>query len=341
MSDSAATPPDDIAWIHAVRVVADDLPPEEAARMRTWLEGSDEGRAALREAEALWRAAQPLAQVTPPAWDAAAGMQRFRTARAREAAQRSPGAGWFRVGGHRAFRFGLAAAAAMVAVVVWRGGERDGGGPAPATMVAVDNAAGAAPQTLRLPDGSTVVLAPGSTLRGAPGFGAAHRELALSGEGYFTVAPGARPFRVRLQAVVVEDLSTAFAVRPSGGGALVTVAEGAVVVGARRDTVRQATAALVSPEGATQRLGGDVAQRELAWMRGTLAFEDAPLSEIAERITRWSGRRVQVAPELARRRLTVTFAGEGVAEMVQVLAATVGGRAEEAPGGWRLAGAAP
>jgi transmembrane sensor len=335
-----ATPPDDVAWIHAVRVVADELPSEEAARMRAWLEGSAEGRAALREADALWRAAQPLAQVTPPAWDTAAAMRRFRRARVSDPAQRSPGARRSGMRGRWGFATGLAAAA-LVLAVVWQGAERGAQGSGPATTVAVNTAAGAAPQTVRLPDGSTVVLAPGSTLMGAPGFGAAHRELRLSGEGYFTVAPGARPFRVRLQSVVVEDLSTAFAVRPSGNDALVTVVEGAVVAGARRDTIREATAARVSTEGATQRLGADVAQRELAWTRGTLAFDEAPLAEIAERIARWSGRTVEVSPELARRRLTVTFSGEGLQEMVQVLATTLGGRAEITQGGWRLVGALP
>jgi ferric-dicitrate binding protein FerR (iron transport regulator) len=49
---------------------------------------------------------------------------------------------------------------------------------------------------------------------------------------------------------------------------------------------------------------------------------------------------VTVAPALAARRVTVTFAGERVDAMVQVLATTVGARAEAVGGGWRVVAAA-
>jgi transmembrane sensor len=220
----------------------------------------------------------------------------------------------------------------------WRA--RTAAGTASVAVVAMANPGGAAPRTARLPDGSSVTLAPGSALESAGGFGETHRDLRLTGEGAFTVAPGARPFRVRLQGTVVEDLSTAFLVRPDGDGAVVTVTEGAVVVGAPRDTLRQGVAAQVGADGAVHRLGADAVARETAWMRGLLVFADAPLGEVVARIARWSGRPVTVAPALAARRVTVTFAGERVDAMVQVLATTVGARAEAVGGGWRVVAAA-
>lgn len=343
MTDSRSAS-DDLAWIHAARLVADDLPAEEAARLRAWLQGSADGRRAMQDADAAWRTAGPLAEPPAMAWDTAAAMQRFRAARAETRAPGRDAPRWVRLAG-----VGAAAAAALVVLTVrgpWRA--RTEATPLASTVVVMANPAGAAPRTARLPDGSSVTLAPGSTLEGARGFGEAHRELRLAGEGAFTVAPGARPFRVRLQGTVVEDISTAFQLRPDGDGALVTVTEGAVVVGAwndnqrevLRDTLRQGMAAQVGASGAVRGLGADVVARETAWTRGQLMFADAPLGEVAQRIARWSGRPVTVAPALAARRVTVTFAGEGVEEMAQVLAATVGARAEAVGTGWRVVTAA-
>jgi len=115
--------------------------------------------------------------------------------------------------------------------------------------VAMANPAGAAPRTMRLPDGSSVTLAPGSALEASRGYGTSHREVRLTGEGAFAVMPGARPFRVLLRGTVVEDVSTAFLVRPDGDGILVAVSEGAVIAGAGRDTLRQGMAAQVDSGG--------------------------------------------------------------------------------------------
>lgn len=339
MSDSASAS-NDLAWVHAVRLVAGEVPADEATRLRSWLDGSPEGQRILEEAEAAWRAARPLAAVPHPAWDTDAAVRRFQAARAADSAAPTARAPWTSPSWGRVVRRSAAAAAAMLAVaVLWRERTHEAGPVADRAMravVAMANPAGAAPRTMRLPDGSSVTLAPGSALEASRGYGTSHREVRLTGEGAFAVMPGARPFRVLLRGTVVEDVSTAFLVRPDGDGILVAVSEGAVIAGAGRDTLRQGMAAQVDSGGELRRLGAGVVERELAWTRGALVFVDAPLGEIAARVSRWSGRAVTVAPVLSRRKVTVTFDGERVDAMVQVLAATVGARAEATNDGWRM-----
>ncbi|GGB15541.1 hypothetical protein GCM10011511_44190 [Puia dinghuensis] len=70
------------------------------------------------------------------------------------------------------------------------------------------------PRTFGLPDGSTVVLNPGTSVFVAKGFGKDNREIQLDGEAVFEVVgmPG-RPFIVHTRDLMVEVLDSA------GGGA--------------------------------------------------------------------------------------------------------------------------
>lgn len=84
--------------------------------------------------------------------------------------------------------------------------------------------------SLRLPDGTRVVLGPATRLTVPAGYGRAERTVTLDGEAYFAVArDAARPFTVRAGPAVVRDLGTAFVVRGSTAGrVVVAVTEGLV-----------------------------------------------------------------------------------------------------------------
>jgi transmembrane sensor len=88
--------------------------------------------------------------------------------------------------------------------------------------------------SVRLPDGTRVLLAPGTTVEVVAGYGAATRTVALTGEAYFDVVhDDARPFRVVAGPAVVHDIGTRFAVRHDAADRIaVTVTEGAVRVAA-------------------------------------------------------------------------------------------------------------
>ena len=62
-----------------------------------------------------------------------------------------------------------------------------------------------------LPDGTRLVLAPGSTLRHSSRYGSDERVVSLEGEAAFTVAHDAkRPFTVRTTRGTIRDLGTRF-----------------------------------------------------------------------------------------------------------------------------------
>jgi ferric-dicitrate binding protein FerR (iron transport regulator) len=271
--------------------------------------------------EAAWREASPLAAMPPHAWDADAGMHRFREARARLARGGARGDGRL-LGRWGAPAVALRAAAVLVALVGagWWGWRATTAASALPDAMIVQAAPATPPREALLPDGTRLTLAPGSTVRAARGFGPAHRTLELDGEALVTVAPGAHPLRVRVRGVTVEDVSTAFVVRPD----------------ARRDTVREGTGGIATDAGLVAPLPPGAFRSAVGWTRGALSFEDEPLADVVRRVSRWTGIALAVDAAIARQRVTVTFAGEAPRAMVEILATTTGARLDSTAGGGRL-----
>jgi transmembrane sensor len=131
--------------------------------------------------------------------------------------------------GRRA-RWGVAgaglAAAAVLAVAVLR---RPAEGTAPLRYATATGQRA----TVRLPDGTRVILGPSTTLVASEGYNEEARTLTLQGEAFFEVTHDARrPFVVRAGPALVRDLGTAFVVRAGAatGRTAVTVTEGAVAL---------------------------------------------------------------------------------------------------------------
>ncbi|GAB3936576.1 FecR family protein [Larkinella terrae] len=81
------------------------------------------------------------------------------------------------------------------------------------------------PKTVRLADGSTVVLEPASRLRILAGFGDTKREVQLAGEAFFEVAKNPeKPFLVYTGNVVTKVLGTSFRIKAYDTDANVSVA---------------------------------------------------------------------------------------------------------------------
>ena len=199
---------------------------------------------------------------------------------------------------------------------------------------------------VRLQDGTQVTIAPTSRVRYAADYGTARRDLYLDGEAYFQVAPDSqRPLRVHTAASVTEDLGTAFVVRAYADQVAteVVVAEGRVKL-SRADTTAASSHApalvleardlgTLDPSGVTAvRRGVDVG-RYLAWTRGVLAFDGAPLGDVVVTLGRWYNVEIRLADSgLAARRLTATFQNESIDLVLQRIALTVGLRVERADG---------
>lgn len=189
--------------------------------------------------------------------------------------------------------------------------------------------------SLRLPDGSRVVLGPESRLLVAAGYGDEERTVELSGEAFFDVVhDDARPFVVRAGRASVRDLGTAFVVRSAEDGVRVAVTEGAVLLdadGARSDPVRldAGDRAALRPFGAPEVSRGVVTKDDVAWTEGRLVFRDAPLAEVAGALRRWYGLELTVADASLRdRTLTAEFTDEPVERVLEVVGLALGARVE-------------
>jgi transmembrane sensor len=166
---------------------------------------------------------------------------------------------------------------------------------------------------LTLEDGSTVQLNASSAI--AVEFDKKQRNIRLlRGQAFFQVAQARdRPFVVEAGTTRVTALGTAFDVRFGAADTDVTVTEHAVLVesnGANPSALRitqgeQATYEQESGKTSIKPVDSLVA---LAWQRGQIAVENAPLSYVVEEMGRhFSGRIVVAGNALARRRVSGTI----------------------------------
>ncbi|HST57245.1 MAG TPA: FecR domain-containing protein [Longimicrobium sp.] len=186
--------------------------------------------------------------------------------------------------------------------------------------------------SVRLSDGTRVLLGPGSRLTLAAGYGGRTREVELRGEALFDVPhDDARPFTVHAGGAHVRDIGTTFSVEAdSGGGVRVVVTDGAVALRAGADAggdemvLRQGERGVL-PEGGTRAQRAAATADDLAWTRGELVFRDASITDVAAEVRRWFGVELRAGDAaVAGRRLTASFQGEDRDQVLQVIALALG-----------------
>jgi len=335
--------PSSADWDTLARYIAGECTPDESREMARVLE-ADPARASLLYAldEAV-RAPDP----TPPA--AAEIEAALASVRARAADTPS------RTGSQRASvisldsyrsrwrdaRFAAAAAVLVVAGagLIWRASLSPQSARMPAgTKTHFATAIGVL-DSLQLPDGSRVLLGPGSELALAADFGTVTRELTLKGEARFSVVHDAsHPFIVHTAAASFRDVGTVFAVHSDEAeGARIVVSEGAVAVQSHPDSTAvmlvAGDRAAVAPRGALRVERAAATSDDLAWMSGRLVFRDAPVAQMTADLRRWFGIELRVDSALAARHLTATFdRGSAASDVGRIVAATLGGGLREEGG---------
>ena len=326
-------------WELLARFLAGELSTAEASAFAGRLAG-DPARAAL--VAALDDALRPPNLVAPTSLEVDAALRSVRARSADIDAAVSAEASAFKLANSarrwQSARLRAAAAVLLVAggALFWRSRSepRD---TEPATAAAADRSAFVtgvgALDSLTLPDGSRVLLGPGSVLMVSP-FAGGTREVTLEGEARFSVVhDAAHPFVVHAGTASIRDVGTVFAVHSDPGHVVrVAVVEGTVAV---RSGSNSAESTLHAGDRATIEVGGRVhAQRsalsgdDLAWTTGQLVFRDAPVSQIAAELRRWFGIELRVDSSLATRRLTATFDRSASGQIGSVIAAALGGRVE-------------
>lgn len=168
--------------------------------------------------------------------------------------------------------------------------------------------------TVDLPDGSTVELGGGSSLRYRPFLGRSERRVELKGEAFFSVEKGRRPFIVVTFNAAITVKGTTFNVRAWPDDPVretaVALASGRVEVTAR---ARPDDPVVLAPGEATtvaadttapRRPAPVVLERALAWRSGGLAFVDQPLSSVFATLERRYGLQIRLAPGVDDTRYT-------------------------------------
>jgi transmembrane sensor len=319
-----ATPPD---WDSIARFLAGESTEGEAAAVQAWLAANPADRELVERLNGAATVAMP-ADV-----DVESALARVHRAMA-EPAERAattraiPFAPPVRSRRPVIWIAGLAAAAALAFVAV----NRFTGGAAP-TGEAHTYATGVGQRdSVRLADGSQVILGPQSRLEVPGDFGRATRTVALTGDGYFDVVhDAAKPFRVRANDALIEDIGTTFTVESDAGGKTsVAVTSGSVRLGAASPgaapvVLEAGDRGSVDATGQARAQRNAVREEDTSWVRGRLSFRDAPLSRVIAEMERWYGVRIRVADSsLASRHITTSFAGESVDEALRILGLTMG-----------------
>ena len=85
---------------------------------------------------------------------------------------------------------------------------------------------------------------------------------------------------------------------------------------------------MLDTSGAMRVVSGLAVERDIAWADGRLAFVDVPLGDVVRELGRWYDVDWRLAdPDLRTRRLTATFAGDPVEDVVHAIERALGVRA--------------
>jgi ferric-dicitrate binding protein FerR (iron transport regulator) len=240
--------------------------------------------------------------------------------------------------------FGLTAAAVVVIAVGGRQRHPSGGGAARGQGRGVETGEGSVAatvargvrQTMRLPDGTEVMLGPATRMRyvaGADG----DRTVSLVGEAMFRVVhrPG-RSFHVRVAGATLQDLGTVFVVRAYGESPVrVSVQDGTVGVrttgagaaGGAMTILEAGASAIVQPAGVPTVVHDAVGVGDaFAWTRGSLRYRGVPLAEVAADLARAYDLDIRLADStLGGRVVNYAIDGENADAALDVLVAALAG----------------
>jgi len=319
---------DESIWTAIERVLGGDATADDEQRVGRWAQADPANEAELRRLEAAWQ----IAARSGRQYDARRGWTALRARLDATGGDADTSvAGPQRKGGplqSPALRW-----AALIALLLGAGmlvGRALPDAPAAAVLLAQQVSTGAGQSaTIRLADGSSVVLGPLSTLNEAPGANG-ERTLELTGTAYFDVVHDPkRPFTVVSQGVETRVLGTTFGVRGYDADVEVLVESGRVRVRARDSgdgvTLRPGQMGTVHQDGSvTVRSQVDVSAR-LDWREGRLFFEQAALRDVARELERWYGIDVVITDSaIAAYPLTATLADGSIETVLMIVSRSLG-----------------
>jgi ferric-dicitrate binding protein FerR (iron transport regulator) len=183
---------------------------------------------------------------------------------------------------------------------------------------------------VQLSDGSVVYLNYGSKIIYPQFFSGDTREIRLYGEGFFEVAHNPeKPFIVKTGNVNVKALGTAFNVLayPDENVVQTTLVNGKVVLEQNigNDKTKMLSAMTPGQHSVFNCVSGDVTctsgsiKKYISWKDGKLIFEDTPIDEVAEKLSRMFNVDIQVDKEIEDYIYTVTLLDEPLFQILDLM----------------------
>ena len=193
---------------------------------------------------------------------------------------------------------------------------------------------------VKLPDGSTVSLNAGSTLRYPVNYGRAKRDVYLEGEGYFKITKQTkRLFTVHTALANIKDLGTEFNVRAypdedvmetilingelsvENGETLETIEHPVLLKQGQKLTLTAFPDA--PPELVVTQLNPDMAEAEVSWKERYWRIESMPLQVFADKVEKRYDVNIHVDEQLKSISFSATFENESLEQVLRAIQVSV------------------
>lgn len=191
-------------------------------------------------------------------------------------------------------------------------------------------------ELLFLPDGSKVILSRGARISYNLLMNGDKREITLSGDAFFDVAPNPqKPFYIYTQHVVVKVLGTSFRVNASGGKETVAVSTGKVSVYLKGQDLEQSAARIVLPKQVvsltddlqaltTREWNGEPRAAGVLQKTTNYDFQEAPLSAVLKTLEKMYAIPVNYNSEAFDScYITISLGDESLEEILKVITRTI------------------
>ena len=182
---------------------------------------------------------------------------------------------------------------------------------------------------VQLSDGTEVHLNYGSRIKYPQKFSGNTREVILSGEGFFDVTHNpAKPFIVKTAKLNVKVLGTSFNVMayPDKDEVEATLVKGKVVLEQNEGAQTKTIGSMVPGQhvsynvktGAVYSSQGNI-EKYTSWKDGKLIFEDALITQVAEKLSRMFNVDIEVSDDIKDYIYTVTFVDEPLFQILDLM----------------------
>lgn len=183
---------------------------------------------------------------------------------------------------------------------------------------------------VQLSDGTEVHLNYGSKIKYPQKFSGNTREVILSGEGYFDVTHNPdKPFIVKTAKLNVKVLGTSFNVMayPNNDEIETTLVKGKIILEQNEGEAQTRTLGSMIPgqhvrcnlkTGEVYSSQGNI-EKYTSWKDGKLIFEDAPITQVTEKLSRMFNVDIEVSDDIKDYIYTVTFIDEPLFQILDLM----------------------